>query len=432
MSKFLLIAKREYLSQVRKKTFLLLTLLAPFLLLVFTLFLTFIFQSNESKVKLTVVNSNSSQIKFENTDFLEVEYIKEDAKNKLISKLIQSETSQALLIIPNEKVLVKLNDKNSLQLYTNHAVPRSVHYEIKQQVAEYIKKLRLKNLGIDVKQYEEIQPNIILNELNIKSSEHLEEADQMVKQIFSYVLMYVTFMFTIIYGTRVMRNILEEKNNRVVEIIISSVKPIELMLGKILGTTFVALTQFIIWIVMTLILLKLIDVGIASHTSNLITSNYLQSIPLEEISKITASLWKLNYSFIIFVFLFYFFFGYLFYSSFFAAIGSAVDSETETSQFTPLLILPLTLSVYASISVINNPSGDVSYWLSIFPVTSPIIMNSRVSFGIPTSELLISMLILILSTIGMMYLASKIYRTGILMYGKKTTYKEIFKWIKYK
>lgn len=430
--KFFLIAKREYLSQVRKKSFVFLTLLAPFLLLVFVLLLTYIFQSNESKVKLTVVTNNETSVNFKNSEVLEVKYVKEDSKNELISELINSEDSQAILIIPNEQKLVKFNGQNNFQLYVNHIVPRSVHDEIKQQLSEHIKKLRLKNLGIEVQQYEKIQPNIVLNEMNIKNSENLEETDQMVKQIFSYLLMYVTFMFTIIYGTRVMRNILEEKNNRVVEIIISSVKPIELMLGKILGTTFVALTQFIIWILMTLFLLKLVDFGITNNISNLMTSNSLQSIPFNEISKITSSLWKLNYPFIIFVFLFYFFFGYLFYSSFFAAIGSAVDSETETSQFTPLLILPLTLSVYASISVINNPSGDVSYWLSILPVTSPIIMNSRVTFGIPTSELIVSMLILVISTIGMMFLASKIYRTGILMYGKKTTYKEVFKWLKYK
>lgn len=205
-----------------------------------------------------------------------------------------------------------------------------------------------------------------------------------------------------------------------VEILISSVKPFELMMGKIIGTTGVALIQFSVWIIMLVLSFS----AFGSPSTGFI-ANYG-----EHIQQLFSAFMKLNYGLIIFVFLIYFILGYLFYSAIFAAIGAAVDNETETQQFTTLAILPMMLGVYGSFTIINNPDGPMSFWLSIIPFTSPIAMLARIPFDIPAWQLALSMGILLVSVTGMIYIASKIYRIGILMYGNKATWKELWKWLK--
>src|SRR5690606_34124864 len=260
-----------------------------------------------------------------------------------------------------------------------------------------------------------------------------------VKSALSYVLMYAIFMFIMIYAVRVMRSVIEEKNNRVVEIIISSVKPFNLMLGKILGTTFVALTQFIIWIAIILILMSIFPVLIGNFgpSAEMMGEMQAQTQGLEtesitnNIQEVIDTLFGLNYPLIIISFLIYFFCGYLLYSSFFAAIGASVDNETETQQFMWVGLIPLMLGVYGAISIIENPDGPVGFWMSMVPFTSPVAMMARITYGVPTWELLLSIAILIITVFAMVWFASKIYQIGILMYGKKPSFKEWMKWIRY-
>ena len=240
-----------------------------------------------------------------------------------------------------------------------------------------------------------------------------------------------------IYGVRVMRSVIEEKNNRVVEIIISSVKPFNLMLGKIMGTTLVALTQFIIWI--GIILLAMVFVpsllessmpmqDVADQAAQAgVTENSMN----DRVKAVVQTLFNLNYPLIIISFLIYFFFGYLLYSSFFAAIGASVDNETETQQFMWVGLMPLMLGVYGAISIIENPDGPVGFWMSMVPFTSPVAMMARIAYGVPTWELILSIVILLVSVIAMVWFAAKIYRVGILMYGKKPSFKEWLKWVRY-
>ncbi len=297
-----------------------------------------------------------------------------------------------------------------------------------------IKKEKIKKLGIAESQLDNLDKSFSLKTINV-SENNKEDSDLAfgVKSVLSMLLMYVTFMFIIIYGVRVMRSVLEEKNNRVVEIIISSVKPFELMMGKILGVTMVALTQFVVWITMSVIGALVLNTGFSSIPKNIPGGNeeMMSKFDLLQIgTQISHSLLELNFPLIIFVFIVFFLLGYIFYSSIYAAIGSAVDNETETQQFTLFAVLPLMVGMYGSFTFMNNPDGPLGFWLSIIPFTSPVAMIARIPYGVPTWQIALSITLLLGTTIFMIFLAGKIYRVGILMYGNKATLKEIWKWIK--
>ena len=232
------------------------------------------------------------------------------------------------------------------------------------------------------------------------------------------------------YGTMVMRGVIEEKTNRIVGIIISSVKPFQLMMGKIIGVALVGLTQFILWILLTILIsffAELILIDASEITTS--TDNINQSVILNEFTKLTGGIDLIT---IFISFIFFFLFGYLLYSSLFAAVGSAVDAEADTQQFVLPITIPLILAFIFIQPVMDNPDGTLAFWLSIIPLTSPVIMMVRLPFGVESWELLLSMILLIIGFILTTYLAAKIYRTGILMYGKKISYKELWKWLSYK
>ena len=244
---------------------------------------------------------------------------------------------------------------------------------------------------------------------------------------FSGILIYI---FIFMYGTMVMRGVIEEKTNRIVEVIISSVKPFELMMGKILGVALVGLTQFLLWILLTILISTIAEflfLDISSMATEM--SNQDQSIIIAEISALTGGI---NLTQIFLSFMFYFIAGYLMYSSLFAAVGSAVDAEADTQQFMLPITIPLIFSFILIQPVMDNPDGILAFWLSIIPLTSPIIMMARLPFGVESWQLIISMILLILGFIFTTFIAGKIYRTGILMYGKKISYKELWKWLTYK
>ena len=231
-----------------------------------------------------------------------------------------------------------------------------------------------------------------------------------------------------------MRSVLEEKNNRVVEIIISSVKPFELMLGKIFGVTLVTLTQFVVWIAMSVGGALFFNTGFSKmSTSPVETSGMPMSQDIGSmIGEVSHALLSLNYPLIIGVFILFFLLGYVFYSSMYAAIGSAVDNDTETQQFTLFAVIPLMIGMYGSFTIMNNPDGPLAFWLSIVPFTSPVAMVARIPFGVPIWQILLSLVLLVCAVLFMVFVASKIYRIGILMYGNKASFKEIWKWIRTK
>lgn len=435
MNNIFLITKREFLTQVKKRSFIILTLLAPLMIVAFGAVIGLMFKANESHNVIQVVDkSGLFKGQMKSDDQLNYIFISDANENAKINTLKNDESLNGILILPE----LKNHNYDELEKNTRLVVNSKIGFDTKQRIVSditnVIKKEKMKQLGIAETELNNLDQHFTLKTINV-SENNKEDSDLAfgVKTGLSMVLMYVTFMFIIIYGVRVMRSVLEEKNNRVVEIIISSVKPFELMMGKILGVTMVALTQFIIWITMSVIGALILNTGFSSIQKNIPGGNeeLMSKLDIAQIAtQISHSLLELNFPLIIFVFIIYFLLGYIFYSSIYAAIGSAVDNETETQQFTLFAILPLTLGMYGSFSLMNNPDGPLGFWLSIIPFTSPVAMIARIPFGVPVWQLVLSIVLLLGTTVFMIFLAGKIYRVGILMYGNKATMKELWKWIR--
>ncbi len=418
MKNIILIAKREFFTQVKKKSFIILTLLTPLLIIVFGGVVSLMFQANETQMQISVIDkSGLFKDRLKSDQNIRYVFSSEETEKSLIKALETTEEMNGVMIIP-KKDIHEL--ENSIEVLTNKNLSNEARKNIAVNISEIIKAEKINALGISTAQIEDLNKGVNLHVVNILEKEKKQDSFLVgVKSGLSIFLMYCVFTFIMMYGIRVMRSVLEEKNNRVVEILISSVKPFELMMGKILGVTGVALVQFGVWVVM-----------IFASVMTLGSSNVGMVSGVAEVQMVLSALSQINYGLILFVFVIYFLLGYLFYSAMYAAIGSAVDNETETQQFTLFAILPMMLGFYGSITIMNNPDGPMSFWLSMIPFTSPIAMLARIPFDVPVWELVLSIGILLVSTLGMVFIASKIYRVGILMYGNKVTLKELWKWMK--
>ncbi len=432
MHKVFLIIKREYLVNVKKKSFLVMTLLAPFLMVLFFAVILYIGQVNNTEKKVAVIDeSGLFQHTLKDKEDLMFEFFDSEKILDLKDSLFNAESINLLIEIPQAKDSLFTNLDHEISLWVKHDVDLNTKEYLTKVFRETIEKKRLEVLGISSTQLAKSKSNIDFQVLSLSSNQTGDAA--LVKLSLASGLAYIVFMFIMIYGVRVMRSVIEEKNSRVVEVIISSVKPMQLMIGKIIGTALVALTQFTIWIILTLVLMtvyQILTLGDMETTAAL--QHGIKPTDIDKLNQTIEVLFDLNYPFIIATFLIFFTLGYLFFSAFFAAIGSAVDNETETQQFTFLAVAPLMIGGYGSFtSLMTNPEGNVLAGLSLFPMTSPVAMVIRSPYEVPIWQWILSVVLLIGATIGMIYLAAKIYRTGILMYGKKASFKEIYKWLKY-
>ena len=437
MKNIFLITKREYLTQVKKKSFVILTLLAPVLMIAFAAFITFLFKANESSSTFNVVDKSGLFVgNLKSDPSIKYVFVPEANEKALTSTLKDMDGIEGLLIIPE----LKDNNFDELEKNSKLLINKKIGFETKMSVvadlSRIIKQEKIKKLGISEDQIINLDKNFDLNTQNVVDNNKADsDLDFGIKSGLSMVLMYAVFMFIIIYGVRVMRSVLEEKNNRVVEIIISSVKPFELMMGKILGVTLVALTQFSIWITMSVLGAIFLNTGFSAMQKQIPgndqSAEMIEKFDIQQMaSEVSHILLDMNYPLIIFVFIVFFLLGYIFYSSMYAAIGSAVDNETETQQFTLFAIIPLMIGMYGSFTIMNNPEGPLGFWLSIIPFTSPVAMIARIPFGVPAWQIALSIFLLVISTLLMIYIAAKVYRVGILMYGNKASAKEIWKWIR--
>ncbi|MFT4801912.1 MAG: ABC-2 type transport system permease protein [Flavobacteriaceae bacterium] len=322
-----------------------------------------------------------------------------------------------------------------MTFYSEDSPSISIMRSIENKIEDKVNALKLEASGIDAKQIEELRINIDAK-IETFEGKKTSKLGSFLKLIFGGIAGYLLFMFIIIYGNMIMRSVIEEKTSRIIEIIISSVKPIKLLLGKIFGTTLAGITQFAVWIVIMLILSTTIS-SVFGIDPSLIPSQ--QQELLSETSKsqqmITDVLLEINnlpISNLIIMFVFFFIGGYLLYSSLYAAIGAAVDNETDTQQFMLPILMPLILGIYVGFfTVMDNPHGIVSQVFSYIPLTSPVVMLMRIPFGVPLWQQILSLVILFATFMATVWFASKIYRVGILMYGKKASYREIIKWLKY-
>jgi ABC-2 type transport system permease protein len=267
----------------------------------------------------------------------------------------------------------------------------------------------------------------------------------------AYIGGFLMYMLVFMFGAQVMRGVIEEKVSRVVEVIVSSVKPAQLMMGKIIGIALVGLTQFMIWIILTITTVAIVKTTVLNKagtpevtqniTQSVLTQDKTQTPSVNEVSQISPQLDEFsrlfdnamnqNWPLIIFCFIFYFITGYLLYASVFAAIGSAVDNETETQQFMLPVTLPILLALMVAMGTMQNPESAIAFWFSIIPLTSPIVMMARIPFGVPGWQIILSMTLMVITFLAFVWMAAKVYRTGILMYGKKSSWKEIWKWLRY-
>lgn len=435
MNNIFLITSREYLTQVRKKSFIILTILAPILMIAFGAFIAFLLKANESQYTVNVVDKSGLYTgKLESDEKLKYVFVNPDSEQQLRKGLKDMNETDALLVLaPLSGTDFDEMERNSA-LLVNDKIGFETKNRIVHDLSRVLRDQKMKMLNIDENKIVQLDRKFSLKSSNVNDANQVDtDMDFGVKYVLGMVLMYAVFMFIIIYGVRVMRSVLEEKNNRVVEIIISSVKPFELMMGKILGVTLVALTQFVVWITMAVIGAVFLNTGFSAVKQTLPSGGeeMVNQLNFAQIAtEVSGILLDLNVPLVIAVFLFFFLFGYIFYSSMYAAIGSAVDNETETQQFTLFAIIPLMIGMYGSITIINNPNGPLGFWLSVIPFTSPVAMVARIPFGVPAWEIILSIVLLILSTFLMVFIAAKVYRVGILMYGNKASLKELWKWIR--
>ena len=420
MNKIFLIIKREYLVRVKKKSFIIMTILAPLLMAALIVAPVFLADQGQEKRLIAITEIESSYAK-EMTDSENIHF-------KIIAKeegdLIKNNISES----PYYAIL-DIQDTN-FTLYGSQQIGLNVRKSIENQIEKIIERNNLKQAGIDIDILEQAKTNITIKTKIIDNEGKTTASNTEASIGIGFITGILIYMFIFMYGTMVMRGVIEEKTNRIVEIIISSVKPFQLMMGKILGVALVGLTQFFLWILLTVAISAIAELMFIDTTELTNDVNSIdQSVILAEFSKLTGGIDLVK---IFISFIFFFLFGYLMYSSLFAAVGSAVDAEADTQQFVIPITIPLILAFILIQPVMDNPDGILAFWLSIIPLTSPVIMMVRLPFGVDNWELILSMILLICGFILTTSLAAKIYRTGILMYGKKISYKELWKWLSYK
>ena len=416
MNKIWLVIKREYLVRVRKKSFIVMTILGPLLLA--GLMIAPIYLANQNQEKRIIAVNQQTDFLLNDTELIHFITIPDYEVNSLKKKFKNSQY-YALLNIMNEEFTI----------YSDLQISLNVVQDIENQIEKIIELNNLKKAGIEPQILEDAKKNIEITTKLIEDDGSSTKSHSEASVGIGFMSGIIIYMFIFMYGTMVMRGVIEEKTNRIVEIIISSLKPFQMMMGKILGVAAVGLTQFILWIILTILISTIAELTFldTSNIGNNFNANE-HSIILSQIADITGGI---NLIQIFFLFIFYFLSGYLMYSSLFAAVGSAVDAEADTQQFILPVTIPLILSFILIQPIMENPDGTLAFWLSIIPFTSPIIMMVRLPFGVNNWEILLSMTILICTFIITTWLAGRIYRIGILMYGKKTSYKELWKWIRY-
>ncbi|MEM7086359.1 MAG: ABC transporter permease [Bacteroidota bacterium] len=436
MNHLSLIIKREYLTKVKNKSFIIMTFLSPLIMVGLISLVAYLSQLNNDTVRTISVLDESGLFldQFEDSDNLKFQLLTDIS---LEEAKLSAENGEVygLLFIPKKDKLEDLS--NSITFFSEDSPSLAVMSDIERTLESKANSLKLKEADLDAELIKSLSLDID-TQLESFQGEETSKLGSVLKLVFGGLAGYLLFMFIIIYGNMIMRSVIEEKTSRIIEVIISSVKPMKLLLGKIIGTSLAGVSQFLVWVILLSVLSSVvflifgIDPGAMQaeqmNTAVEASGNNVDAI----VTEAWTEFWKLPILNLIIMFLFFFVGGYLLYASLYAAIGAAVDSETDTQQFMLPILLPLILAVYVGFfTVIEDPHGTVSQVFSFIPFTSPVVMLMRIPFGVPIWQQILSVVILFATFIGTVWFASKIYRVGILMYGKKPTYREIIKWLKY-
>ncbi len=438
MNKTLLIIKREYLSRVKKKSFIIMTILGPVLMAVTIILPAFLADWSEATKKRVAVLDETGWFyeKFKDQDNITFYYIHDDLETG--KKKTINQKGDLLLYIPRTELSIPEN----AELFSTVQPGLNVTAYIRTVMKKEIENRKLLASGIDPEVIKSAKANVHLTTYRIDEEGIEKKSNTEVEVGLSIFAGIMIYFFIFMFGAQVLKGVMEEKSSRIVEVIISSVKPFQLMMGKIVGIALVGLTQFFLWIILTGFFLAVFQSGLFGGG---IPENFMQLNPsgqiieqsiqpenanLNKLALVTEIIDGINFRVMIPSFIFYFLGGFLLYASLFAAIGGAVDQDADTQQFMLPVSIPLIFSVMMSGVIINQPDSNLSVWLSFIPFTSPVTMMMRIPFGVPLWQVWTSAALLILGFIATTWLAAKIYRTGILMYGKKVGYAEIWKWLK--
>ncbi len=452
MNKISVIIKREYITRVRKKSFIIMTILAPLLMASMVILLpTLMVTGNKDFKKIAVVIDGSDQFKEnlknvipdgENADF---EYLPNTNVNDIVKTFDAGGYYGVLYISPEILTTPQLYSKKQPPIGLLDHISNSLGKEIeKQKLMEY----NIQNLDSILNQ---IRTKVNITTRQVDEFGHSKQTSTGIAMALAYLGGFLMYMLVFIFGAQVMRGVIEEKTSRVVEVIVSSVKPVQLMMGKIIGIALVGLTQFMIWVILTVGAVSIVKTIVLKKTDmQEITQNLPQNVmtekqlpatatntavtspELNEFSKLFDNAMNQNWLLIITAFIFYFITGYLLYASIFAAIGSAVDNETETQQFMLPVTIPIILGLVVAMGTMQNPESPLAFWFSMIPLTSPIVMMARIPFTVPGWQIALSMALMVITFMAFVWMAAKVYRTGILMYGKKSSWKEVWKWLRYR
>ncbi|NRR91822.1 ABC transporter permease [Winogradskyella undariae] len=432
-----LIIKREYFTKVKNKSFIVMTFLSPLIMIALIAVVAYLSQLNNEKERTISV--------LDETGYLKDVFIDSEHTNYTNLNGLSLEDAIVLVKEKEDYGLLYISKTNSLDDVTGHvnfysedSPSLSVISGLERQIEKRLKEKKLELDGVSLAQIEASQINIDIAQESF-DGEKSSKIDNVVKLAFGGAAGYLLFMFIIIYGNMIMRSVIEEKTSRIIEVIISSVKPIQLMMGKIIGTSLAGITQFVIWVILGAVLMFVVSAifgidlaQVQSPQQEMVNQAMQASDPQVMAENLINAISNLPLANLVIAFLFFFIGGYLLYSSLYAAIGAAVDNETDTQQFMLPILMPLMLAVYVGVfTVIEDPHGTVSTVFSFIPLTSPVVMLMRIPFGVPLWQQALSLVLLLASFVFAVWFAAKIYRVGILMYGKKPTYKELFKWLKY-
>ncbi len=434
MSIISLIIKREFIAKVRNKSFIVMTFLSPMLFVGIAVFVGYL-SSMKADVKVIAIHDETGIFinEFKSSD--EYKYLNlSNTAVSIIKDSLINESYEGLIYIPKVNQASALEDK--VQYISNDSPSISFIENVEATIAKKITNENFQQAKLDTLAIQKAEATVSIDLKKATGEESVKGLNE-IKIAIGGAFGYLIMMFIVIYGNMVMRSVIEEKTNRIVEIIISSVKPFQLMMGKIIGTSLAGILQFLIWTLIGLSLMFAASLffGVNIGPTSRIPPEIMDSAQQEfagTAQMYIKELWNLPIATILISFVVYFIGGYFLYSSFYASIGAAVDNETDSQQFLLPIIMPLILGVYIGFfTVMNDPNGTIATVFSMIPLTSPIVMLMRIPFGVPWWQIAISVTILFGTFFFVVWFAAKIYRVGILMYGKKPTWKELYKWLKY-
>ncbi|MDP5139502.1 MAG: ABC transporter permease [Spirosomaceae bacterium] len=445
MNNILLIIQREYLTRVKKKSFIVMTILGPVLIAAMYGIVIWSAMSSISQKSVQVLDESQLFVdKFPASETFIYEFISGDLDSAKTA--FKGSGKDALVFIPKS---ILINPKD-VKIFSEEGVPFDLQNGIENAIEREIESIKLTEAGITRRVLEDAKMNVESQTISLKDDSE-EKSSAAAASIIGIASAFLIYISVFIYGAQVMRGVMEEKTSRIVEVIISSVRPFQLMIGKIVGIGLVGLTQFLLWIVLSFVIFngglyfmqdKVMDAAQTMSQSQMEQMSPEERQIVEEqiagasatngVSKALGALETLPVATIIICFIIYFLGGYLLYSALFGAVGSAVDSETDTQQFMFPITIPIIASIIFAQFVMKDPNGTLAFWTSMIPFTSPIIMMVRIPFGVPLWELALSISLLIAGFMLTTWIAARIYRVGILMYGKKTSWKELAKWVFYK